>query len=107
MQRKLQLTEELEAYNRDRIMEHLAEKNREQQSLQDQQTNYVNNAASNKRRGFSAVLGGTSSTRGRPAAKTLGSHGPGTTKRFLNPSSSLNPSQMIKNNLVDRKTRLI
>jgi hypothetical protein len=40
-------------------MNHIAQKNEEQRSLQDQQIFYLNNAASSKRRGFSAVLGGT------------------------------------------------
>ena len=40
-------------------MDHLAKKNEEQKSLQDQQIFYVNNAANAKRRGFSAVLGGS------------------------------------------------
>ena len=47
------------------------------------------------------MLGGTSSTRVRPAVRMKGSDGQGTTKRPLGQSSSLNPSQMIKNNLMD------
>ena len=42
-----------------RLQEHIGKKNQEQLDYQYQQMNYMNSNANSKRRGFSAVLGGS------------------------------------------------
>ena len=72
--KKLQFNEDVKEYKDMRLQEHIGRKNQEQFDYQCQQINYVNNTASSKRRGFSAVLGG-SGARNLRQSQTRISHG--------------------------------
>jgi len=57
--KKLQFNEDVKEFKDMRLQEHIGKKNQEQLDYQYQQINYVNSNANSKRRGFSAVLGGS------------------------------------------------